>query len=1507
MPLDLSMIPDAEQPEAQQGGAVLKPQSVAAKKSKLDLSMIPDAGSGVQPSGKQQMISAYSGPPKWEELGLWDKLSILSNPATTWTGIKHLFLDDDPGVVQAKSMNSVAIANKLNVPPSLVYQHYDKIMRDPEITGMNFSGPGREQSGPVTRAYELADGLAKLAFPALIGAGLITAPLTTAAAVGAFTGISEGTKAVGALATGKKYHYGMETSEAFLPPDASESLKALVNMAEFFGSALATGGLIKGWNRLMPEVRDAIVENLFRDVITEYQMPKKIYVSPERVRALQLGAEDPETDMIKDLDLNGEQWRQALRMGIDIEVPAEKIITIKDKPWFRRLKEDLNKTKIFSLSPHEEVRSIRQSPPAGRPRPSGLLPSPTEEGVPGVQPGVSSFPPEPETPSSPPLEQTNILQATESPGQIKGEAGTAESTQAVQPAEEPLLKIQPLWPKESPPEGIDLEVWQKYNDAVEKAAQATSEAIEKRRVTELDQAKSEWQKEAEKLWKEDGGHAPVQWIIDNGGLNRQSLLAEFDEATVNALSQRHPGLVQENGKLSHTMVAFGHGDISTEQLVDLLMQAEPKEEFVRRYVQEKTQEFDAEHKIEESAITDEYLSMLETEVELLSKQMLKKNIKITKTKDLIRRTRNEIERARVSELLVSDDVLKAGIEKATRTAREALTAKDIKDLSRSAKLEEALRQLQRKREIIIRLKEQYRAQREIEKARKYFDRVAKSKTIDWDFKSQILDLLADHGIIARQDFPREGMPSLRQFVESLRSEGELVDISDDILDRNYRGDVLGHTYDELMDLYSAARQLEYLGRNRSKFLAEQKKRDIQEAVEDMVVGVSAIYGPKMKPPSGHLEFEEAKNTIKKMLELSREGATELIKPEVIVRMLDGLKPFGPVYENIFGKIKAAEDKEIKMGQDFMKRLQAIFEKIPAEKRRTWLDKKIAIEGLPEKYLTKMQMIMVALNSGNPGNRLALKEGSGPDPDMKWTDDTIQAITDKLSKQEWELVKDIWALVNELYEPLNEVHREMTGVPLKKVEGITVQTPYGEVEGMYFPLVFDPKQSKRAEQYMLAMAEKDMFANYYARPAPEKGFTIERKGGKMFPLLDFSVITKHINDVIHFVTHAKEIRDIQKLIYNPDLRAAIEQALWPEAYKQFGPWLQAIARPRLQPITTWERMFGSLRKKASIVIMGWKFITAAVQPLAATQAIDMLGLVPFMGGLKTFYAHPVYWVEFVKARSTMIATRYSQETLDREIAQFSKQFNPQGDGYKELMQKSFFFLMNTMDASVTYPTWLTAYFQGLNKFRGSEGRAIEYADQVVRLTQGSGATKDLPKLLQVGKEGPMSIFTMFQTFFNAFVNRLVERWYDFQLGNIGVFGLFRAFTWLVLVPSYLEESFRQQRFIGPKEYATNIAQYLASGFPLLRDAVNAILTDYDPKPSAAFGIFYELHDLQKAITAKDPKAWNIIKHSLMLTGYAFGLPTAQAVITMKALLDLWEGKDTSPADLFFRPPKKGRGK
>lgn|GEM_PF-2491705 len=225
---------------------------------------------------------------------------------------------------------------------------------------------------PTTR--ELIEG----GMGALLAAGLYSAPASTLLGVAGFEalgavkrGALEGAylaynKSLEALGLPvEPYEYGKHGElSSFLPEGASPEAKGTLDLLEFAAQA-------KGAHALTPLGR-SILETATQKVLTDYKMPESVFISPEKIRSIFQtgeGLSPEEMDLVKGLGLTSKQYREAMDLGLTIEVPASKVVTVADRPWYARAK------RFFGLTPYEAMtgREFATAPEGRRPV-SGELP-----------------------------------------------------------------------------------------------------------------------------------------------------------------------------------------------------------------------------------------------------------------------------------------------------------------------------------------------------------------------------------------------------------------------------------------------------------------------------------------------------------------------------------------------------------------------------------------------------------------------------------------------------------------------------------------------------------------------------------------------------------------------------------------------------------------------------------------------------------------------------------------------------------------------------------------------------------------------------------------------------------------------------------------------------------------------------------------------------------------------------------------------------------------------------
>lgn len=85
-----------------------------------------------------------------------------------------------------------------------------------------------------------------------------------------------------------------------------------------------------------------VAEQFIKNTTTTYNMDKNVYIDPAKVKDIfqtgtKISAE--ENALIRSLGLDAKGYKDAIQNGITIKVPAEKLVTITDKPYWAKFKE----------------------------------------------------------------------------------------------------------------------------------------------------------------------------------------------------------------------------------------------------------------------------------------------------------------------------------------------------------------------------------------------------------------------------------------------------------------------------------------------------------------------------------------------------------------------------------------------------------------------------------------------------------------------------------------------------------------------------------------------------------------------------------------------------------------------------------------------------------------------------------------------------------------------------------------------------------------------------------------------------------------------------------------------------------------------------------------------------------------------------------------------------------------------------------------------------------------
>jgi hypothetical protein len=779
-------------------------------------------------------------------------------------------------------------------------------------------------------------------------------------------------------------------------------------------------------------------------------------------------------------------------------------------------------------------------------------------------------------------------------------------------------------------------------------------------------------------------------------------------------------------------------------------------------------------------------------------------------------------------------------------------------------------------------------------------KIIKDNSLPEYYREAIQNYLADYDLLPRSSKGLHEVESTRQFIDRMEAEGETVDIPRAMMDKIER---YGKTHwrelsvDEFTEIYDQAKLFQHLGKLKNKLIAGKKHRDKETIITGLLDNMQTNW-PEINRQPTEKEIQDLlmPETLRQKVEGNIQSfRTSLVKGEYFIRRFDKWEDLGLAWKQLYQPIYEAYGTEFVGLEKITAKLEDIFKPFTSERGligRPWVDEVIQVEGVPQK-LTKEQMIMVALNSGNPGNRATFTGG-----ELQWTEAQIDAVVKSLSSEEMKFVEDVWKLFEDQLPALKDVYKQLNGIDMKTVDG------------KYFPIVLDQKLSWIADQRAAEEAARNFFKSIYPTDAKVvTGSTIERVGTTKNVKLSFDVIFQKLSEVNHYSSHVLPVRDVIKILKDDRVRMAISTMPndigGPEVYKEMMKWIQDVAVERKEPLSKVEDWMSTIRNNTTMVALGLKFSVGLFQGLGATMTIEQLqdGTKAFTNAGYEFYKDRAGMIGHIKTISTEMRARpYS---WDRELQDAWGRLGLEHFKGSQRFKDFCFSMITLADMEVSYISWIAGFNEGMQKFKGSEPDAIMFADSVVRKSQGVSMTKDLANV-QKGSELKHMV-TMFYTFFNSMENQLIERGLERKYGERSKFDIARTWWWIVVAPAVLGFMLNERRIPNsPGELAKEVAQYRLAAIPFVRDLSSAALKGYDYQfsPAAKGGkVFSDTIKHGENFISGEEEFGKLAGSVFEASGYVFGLPTAQALITAQGLIDLNNGYTTDLTRLLFRAPRE----
>ena len=618
----------------------------------------------------------------------------------------------------------------------------------------------------------------------------------------------------------------------------------------------------------------------------------------------------------------------------------------------------------------------------------------------------------------------------------------------------------------------------------------------------------------------------------------------------------------------------------------------------------------------------------------------------------------------------------------------------------------------------------------------------------------------------------------------------------------------------------------------------------------------------------------------------------LLKVETFLRRLDGGKN-GPAVRYIYEPINKATQKFNEYKEKSMYRLARDVKAVYSKKQLFDVRNDHLYNVGELRNVTKEQIIMLALNWGTEKNRQrALETIQSNEVEME------RAFQEYMTDKDWEFVIRTWEHINSFYEERSKVQEELYGNPLKKEKGITFTIGGREIQGQYFPIVYNPKVSAKVSDFQTEDIAKTMIASN-AIFGTGMGATKSRldvvKGKSL--MLDFDVIPNAITEAINHVTMRKVVTDVNKLVGNSRFQEYIVDKFGMETYQFLRTWVRDNWKDEASQVSTIGRLLMTLKKRTTEAVMIGRVSVALQNALNIPVAMYRIGVgntlkaisdagVGFYGvGTAKYNATR----DFVLSQSIFMRERV--QTLDKDLKQglsIEGKGLRIGDtnvgGYKveqlanirdDINQMGFRLLTET-DFALSIPVWKFAYDNKVLELQSVEGvtaefveqEAISAGDRAVRDIFGSGDTKDSAGI-QRSRDAWVQLFVPFYSYANTLYNILAEGVYG--LKDQRNYGRFVRMIWgTIVIPALGMMAYKAMTNgddDSPEDLVKSFIEELASqsimGVPLVRDVANMTMRNILGEKSfgktnsvIATSIIDKLQDMYTAITSKNKDATDV---------------------------------------------------
>lgn len=453
-------------------------------------------------------------------------------------------------------------------------------------------------------------------------------------------------------------------------------------------------------------------------------------------------------------------------------------------------------------------------------------------------------------------------------------------------------------------------------------------------------------------------------------------------------------------------------------------------------------------------------------------------------------------------------------------------------------------------------------------------------------------------------------------------------------------------------------------------------------------------------------------------EAYRGFADVLLNPQTIVERMDGGES-GPWHDLFWNMATDSREARSEMREKTLRPLVDLLDGLSKEQRARLLTDDVKIESLGV-TLKRQTLVSMALNMGTDSSLEKLKRGGRwvNGRHVTFDDRTIREVVASLSREDWNIVEAVWGATAAMWEPSVDLQTRLGGIVPEKLRERTIETPFGKIQGRYFPLVADRSQSVVGRKQAATDTIKEMTSS--AVRATTSKARLQERTGAMYPLeLNLeTLLVRRVDEVITDVTHREWLIQANQILDDSELSSVLRNRVGETAYLSLKAMVARSVNDRNygDPSMAWpNKLMDNAILNLSSMALGFRFLLGGANYVTAwAQAASRVSpkfLVSAFGrtaGFRNFKASE----EFVHGLSPYMARRNGD--FDRTLTQALERMSGRQSLRKKVIRMGLAYQAYA-DRLAVVPIWM-ARFEQARAENVPTDQAVRLADKAIQQTQ-----------------------------------------------------------------------------------------------------------------------------------------------------------------------------------------------